>query len=745
MKNSSSPTTYPGTLWDWLQRWLRARTAFDWTVGALLAPALIILVVAAIVTSLSQGGDVVDNRGASPSEVVPGLFQNATATPDSTTATVIPASGMLPGPTATSTEPTATSGDTAVAEVASPQQALLQDVEGVVEVQTDEGNWMAVAAGHTVQSGQRIRTGALSHVTLAFFDGSQARLGPESEMWIDELDAQAAGEPRIVRLTQWIGESDHDVAPSDNAGSHYEVRTPSGVGEAKGTTFTVLVTASLLTRFDVGEGEVAVTSVNVTVVVVAGQSTIVPAGQPPQEPVFHITGEGEVTQIGETWTIAGLSFQTHAHTVIVGNPQVGDIVFVEGRLLPDNTNIADRIVLLHRPPANQFTLQGEVAAIRETAWNVAGQDVAIDENTTIGADIEVGDQVVVTGLIQPDGTLLARQIVLWRPDANPPFNFAGVVQEIGAETWVISGITVAVIEATQIDEGLTTGDTVTVQGAILADGRWEAHVIRRLPETQGSFRFSGTVESIDPWIVAGIAFETRAWTEIDAGIAVGSQVDVVGRILGDGTWVASTISVLNDEEETVQVEFIGRVESTDPWIVGGISLVEDADSAIAGNIVVGMLVRVQAMILPDGTWLIVSLRPIAADFGLGCWNAVSVVVSIDANQILLVNGAVVDLTDDMEVIGEIEVGSVIVATVCVTVEGNFTVVSIVVIYILDTVPPTPTPVPSVPAPPPPASGDGVVTLCHRPPGNPSAAHTITVGPPAVETHLGHGDTLGPCP
>jgi hypothetical protein len=38
-----------------------------------------------------------------------------------------------------------------------------------------------------------------------------------------------------------------------------------------------------------------------------------------------------------------------------------------------------------------------------------------------------------------------------------------------------------------------------------------------------------------------------------------------------------------------------------------------------------------------------------------------------------------------------------------------------------------------------------VTICHIPPGNPDAAHTITVGAPAVWAHLGHGDILGPCP
>lgn len=38
----------------------------------------------------------------------------------------------------------------------------------------------------------------------------------------------------------------------------------------------------------------------------------------------------------------------------------------------------------------------------------------------------------------------------------------------------------------------------------------------------------------------------------------------------------------------------------------------------------------------------------------------------------------------------------------------------------------------------------MVTLCHIPHGDPSAAHTITVGASAVSAHLNHGDTLGPC-
>ncbi len=40
---------------------------------------------------------------------------------------------------------------------------------------------------------------------------------------------------------------------------------------------------------------------------------------------------------------------------------------------------------------------------------------------------------------------------------------------------------------------------------------------------------------------------------------------------------------------------------------------------------------------------------------------------------------------------------------------------------------------------------GQMTICHVPPGNPAAAHTITVGVPSWPAHQGHGDTQGVCP
>jgi len=40
-------------------------------------------------------------------------------------------------------------------------------------------------------------------------------------------------------------------------------------------------------------------------------------------------------------------------------------------------------------------------------------------------------------------------------------------------------------------------------------------------------------------------------------------------------------------------------------------------------------------------------------------------------------------------------------------------------------------------------GDKIV-ICHIPPANPSMAHTIRIDEPAVDTHLAHGDVIGPC-
>jgi len=607
-------------------------------------------------------------------------------------------------------------------------------------------------------AGQRVRTGGLSGARLAFYDGSQASLGPHTELSVDELDARLPDGPRVVVLTQWVGETEHDVVPADDADAdaridaRYEVRTPSAVGEAQGTSFHVLVTPELLTHFSVDEGSVAATGLNVTVVIVAGQSTTIRPGRVPDEPVFRITGEGRVTQTGITWIIAGQSFATHEGTVIVGNPQVGDWVLVEGHLLSDGTRVADLIVLLRRSPADRFTITGRVEAIEDTEWTVAGQAIVVSDETDVEDDVEIGDLVRVDGVILEDGVLLAEHINRIEEQPGLPFHFVGVVQDIADGAWTISGVTITVDAGTEIDEGLGSGDVVKVRGWILDDGSWLAQSIELVEEEEREFELIGTVESIAPWVVAGIPFETNEWTEIESDIRLGDRVRITGRIMEDGTWMASEIERLDEDDEAIDVVFVGTVESTDPWVVSGIPLSVDDETIVDGDVSVGDLVKVEARILPDGTWLAIKIAPASVDgLGLGCVSISAIVVRVNADQIELLNGPTIPLDDDVAVAGDLATGSVIVIVVCVDADGTIHIVSIIVIYWLEPpVVPTPTvvsPPPTPPAPPstppPEEGGSDKVTVCHKP--NSKNPHTLTISRSALPAHLGHGDTLGPCP
>jgi len=413
-KKMSVPSSKPGrtTARSALPRWFVPVMAFSGVVVVLFLCALVVVAGAGVFWWRSRDVDVPSRVASFPSVEV---RATRTSTPRPVPTSTSEAR-VTPELTSTPTvEPTVQEVAPAMVplEVPDARSAVLRDVRGLVQVREAEGAWRTIPArGHIVRAGDRVRTGALSSVNLAFYDGSVAYLGPSAQVSIDELDARASGEPRVIVLTQWLGESEHDVVPSTDDGSRYEVNTPSGSGVAKGTVFRVLVTPSGIVHFRVDRGMVAVTHLDVTVLVVAGQVTTVRVDQVPSEPYFRVSGEGKVEQIGDTWRIAGQDFETHDATVIIGNPRVGDWVFVDGHLLADGTRVADRIVLLRRAPEDRFTIRGQVEAIADAEWTVAGQTILVNEGTHIQEGIEEDAWVRVEGIIAEDGTLFAERILL---------------------------------------------------------------------------------------------------------------------------------------------------------------------------------------------------------------------------------------------------------------------------------------------------------------------------------------------
>lgn len=689
-KSNSRPAEKVRSFWSWL-------TATPKPAFALAAIAVAVIAVVALKPSASPPAQVADRPSTA---VVP--IAEATGLPFTQYVPVV--SSVLRAPNA--------------------QSAVLSEARGIVETFTD-GKWAPVQLGKVFQAGQRVRTGQLSGATLLFYDGSQARLGAASEVAIEELSAQTDG-PRVIQLSQALGETDHQVIPSHYLSSYYTVVTPNGSGTATGTQFHVSVSPSSVTRVSVDEGAVAVTNQNVTVSVGAGQLTTVLNETPPAAPTFRVSGEGIVTQIGETWVIGGMEFSTDEETIIVGNPQVGDLVSVEGHLLADGGRMADTIELLRHAPENRFAFIGTVETISATQWIVSGRAVEVNGETEIEDGIEVGANVEVKGIVHSDGTLLAASIRL--VEAGLPFEFTGLVESMG-DTWLISGVTIAVDENTEIEDGIQVGDVVKVEGRILEDGTWLASEIK-LAETDRGFEFTGVVQSIDPWLVSGIGFETDEQTQIEDGIEVGDRVKVEGRVLDDGTWLATEIDRL-DDEDVRRFAFIGKVGGIDPWIIGGLPIATDEQTEIDAGIEIGDLVKVRGIILDDGTLLARRIRRI--DSTRICTTIRAVVTSVTPDEITLSNGQTIPLAG-VQVEGELKVGSTVIVKLCIDANGDLVVVSIKVVD--ESGSPTPTPVPP--------DDRQKVTICHIPPGNPDKAHTITVGASAVAGHLAHGDTLGPC-
>ena len=318
---------------------------------------------------------------------------------------------------------------------------------------------------------------------------------------------------------------------------------------------------------------------------------------------------------------------------------------------------------------------------------------------------------------------------------------------------LLSGLVIALILATScVPIGLAprvTDDGMTrLQGGVVEikdeNGAW-------VPVAGTStFEITGALAGIDPWIVGGRALKTNELTQIEEGLQVGDVVHVQGAVLEDDTWVAYSIALAEEEADPIII-LIGIVDSIDPWVVNGIELTITEETDIAEGITPGMIVRVEILLLPDGTWKVLSIAPLGDIIETpGCVTVVARILSVEGDQIQFEGWPTpVTLTEDTQTEtnenqdengdenegddnddedGEtIQPGQTILAVVCIDEDGRLVIVQIT---LLDD-----------------DAGDGngneKVLVCHN--ASKNNPHTISIAQPAVPAHLAHGDTLGPCP
>ena len=141
-----------------------------------------------------------------------------------------------------------------------------------------------LSAGMQLRSGDVIRTGEDSNVSIEFADGSRVLVHAAAELHLDALGSFENTEyyDTQVRLTQ--GRMENLVAPLGKGPGRFEISTPAAVTAVRGTRYRVNAAADA-TRSEVLEGKVGVSNEADGVEVAAGYGTLAAANQAPSAPV----------------------------------------------------------------------------------------------------------------------------------------------------------------------------------------------------------------------------------------------------------------------------------------------------------------------------------------------------------------------------------------------------------------------------------------------------------------------------
>jgi len=199
---------------------------------------------------------------------------------------------------------------------------------------------------------------------------------------------------------------------------------------------------------------------------------IPPTPTPPREVKVRFTGTIQAIA-AHAWTVDGQMVQINASTRIdqsAGQAAVGGIATVLAIRQEDQSLVAVEIQIAQPPPTPEqpFEFQGLIESWSATHWSVGGHLLTLYSDTIIEGNPQKGVLAEVKAVRQSDGSLLAKHIAVRLPTEE--VQFEGLIWSIGAEEWVLEGVTVRIDSQTQIGGIPLVGAVAEVQGLLLPDG-----------------------------------------------------------------------------------------------------------------------------------------------------------------------------------------------------------------------------------------------------------------------------------
>jgi hypothetical protein len=255
----------------------------------------------------------------------------------------------------------------------------------------------------------------------------------------------------------------------------------------------------------------------------------------------------------------------------------GDRVHVRGSLESDSTTILARVIRVAPGFSMRVELDGTIDSITPPDHlQVSGLTVITDAHTAIVqgdtaltfADLKASEHVLVDGIPQQGGTILALTIRVAPVEPPPPpqqpdVELRGAVQSMSASGFVAGGQTVKVDAQTRFGGTATSladihvGDLVGVEGTRNTDGSVEATIVVKIALPAGPVEISlrGTLSGIgsSSITIAGKTIAVTAQTIIEqdghaltlADLKMGETVAVTAMVQSDGSATASRIEVIS--------------------------------------------------------------------------------------------------------------------------------------------------------------------------------------------------------